>query len=341
MTANQVRGVLNAARARVEETVARLLARGPEDLAPLLRYHLGYGPGPGGIPPGSGGKRVRAALCLLSCEAVGGEAERAVPLAAALELVHGFTLLHDDIADGDETRRGQPTVWRLWGVGQALTAGDAMFALANLALFEPAPGLSPEVAHGLLRGLNEAIFAVCEGQSRDLAFEAKSDVGVADYLEMIRLKTAALISAATELGARAGGGTAPQVEALSQFGLQLGLAFQIRDDVLGLWGEAGEVGKPVGSDLQHNKRSLPVLLALSPDSPLATELSARLPAGLNSEEAAEVAGRMERAGIRRQCEEMARERLEAARRALHSCPLREDAAASLEALARYVVERSQ
>ena len=341
MCAAQPQSVIARYRSLVDAAVRRGLdARGDTELYRMLRYHLGLDPAPNGSPPGSGGKRIRGVLCLLACEAVGGETADASPAAAALELVHGFTLLHDDIADRDETRRGAVTVWKLWGVGQAIAAGDAMFALANLAL----GGLTTSTATiaNVLLALNEATLRLCEGQASDLAYEGRAELTVDDYLTMIGAKTGALFSATTAIGAEVGGGSLCQVEALRRFGQEIGLAFQVHDDELGLWGAEPELGKAVGSDLRRNKRSLPILRALSLDHPVAERLARSLAAGVGSNvEAAELAAEMEAAGVRNYCAQMAHAHLDHALAALDSVPLRDGPASDLRLLARYLVQRRE
>jgi geranylgeranyl diphosphate synthase type I len=317
MTAEQTaQGILARCRPLVEAEIRSLLAdRSDALLYQLLRYHLGYADAQGRPIAASGGKGVRSALCLLACEAAGGQPARAAPAGAALELVHGFTLLHDDIADHDVTRRGRPTVWSLWGVGQAITAGDAMYALANLAVGHlDRLHLSPETAAGVLQELNRAVLEVCEGQQLDLCYQGRDDLDYADYLKMIGPKTASLFGAACGMGAHIGGADQETVVALRGFGSAIGLVYQIRDDALGIWGDPRELGKPVGSDLRQNKRTLPITLALSTAQP---DLRQRVLAGLSGgiadgQGVAALAASMEEAGIRADCERIASELLTAA-----------------------------
>lgn len=232
----------------------------------MLRYHLGwedrdFRPVAGPQPTG---KRIRPVLCLLCCQACGGDWERALPAAAAVELVHNFSLIHDDIEDGDSTRRGRPTVWSVWGVPQALNAGDTLFTLAHLALFRLADrGMPPETVLSTLRVLLTACLRLTEGQFLDLRFEREDGVSVEDYLFMIARKTAELLSAACELGALVADAPADIRARLRAFGYHAGIAFQIQDDILGIWGDPAVTGKPVGSDLRRGKKTFPVLYALS------------------------------------------------------------------------------
>ncbi|MFN3763642.1 MAG: polyprenyl synthetase family protein [Anaerolineae bacterium] len=206
---------------------------------------------------------MRPVLCLLCCEACGGDWEQALPAAAAVELVHNFSLIHDDIEDGDSTRRGRPTVWSVWGVPQALNAGDTLFTLAHLALFRLTDrALPPATVLSALQILLTACLRLTEGQFLDLRFEGQDEVSVEDYLFMVARKTAELLSAACELGALIAGAPADVLGRLRAFGYHAGIAFQIQDDILGIWGDPAVTGKPVGSDLRRGKKTFPVLYAL-------------------------------------------------------------------------------
>lgn len=209
------------------------------------------------------GKLLRPRLCLLACRAVGGDPRQALPVAAGIQLVHDFSLIHDDIEDNSETRRGRATVWTLWGLAQGINTGDGMLIVAHLSLHRLVDtGVAPAVALDVLRRFDETILRVCEGQFLDLSYEGKLEISEDDYLAMISRKTAALIAAATGLGALVGGADAASTEALFAFGQALGMAFQIQDDVLGIWGDPTVTGKPFAADLQRRKLSLPVIHAL-------------------------------------------------------------------------------
>jgi geranylgeranyl diphosphate synthase type I len=337
------RAILDRCRPLVDAEIGAVLGGRPDlPLYQMLRYHLGLAGAPDGSPPPSTGKRVRSTLCLLACQAGGGKVEWAVPAAAAIELLHSFTLLHDDIADRDETRRGRPTVWRLWGVAQAITAGDAIYALAGLALSRlDQAQVPPAAAVSVWRELTEAALGVCEGQQLDLAYEGRADLSVDDYLTMIALKTAALISASTGIGARVAGAPEETAAALRSFGHHLGLAYQIQDDVLGIWGDPDRLGKPVGSDLARNKRTLPVIHFLSRSEPAQRGVAARLAAGLTGDEIVELAVQMQEAGSRAFCERLAQESLQRALDQLQPCHLEPEAAADLRRLTAYLMEREQ
>lgn len=228
-------------------------------VAEMIAHHMGWGE-----PPTAGkGKRLRPLITLLSCDAAGGHWRDSLPIAASLELVHNFSLIHDDIEDASETRRGRPTVWKQWGVEQAINTGDTLFIISRLAAYRMMnTGLSAESMIRLLKLVDQACLALSKGQYQDLAFEDADSVSEAAYLEMIAGKTAALLSASSEAGAITAGAPPEVVESYRSFGFHLGLAFQILDDILGIWGSAANTGKPVGDDLRSRKKSLPVVLGM-------------------------------------------------------------------------------
>ncbi len=236
--------------------------------APLLtgmaRYHLGWVSSsfePVSQETIDRGKRIRPLVALLSCAAVGGDPARAAPLAAAIELLHNFTLIHDDIQDQSPTRRHRPTVWSLWGSSQAINAGDALFASAHLALYRLREGGVPDdLALRLAEAFDRTTIAIVRGQVLDLQFEGRDDVTPADYHRMIAGKTAAIVRFAAWGGALAGGASEPVADGFAAFGLALGLGFQVRDDLLGIWGEAEATGKAAADDIRRRKQSLPILI---------------------------------------------------------------------------------
>ncbi len=337
--------ILARFREAVDAEILRALEQRPQTpLYEMIRYHLGLGHSGDGTSAVASGKRVRAALCCLSCEGVGGAAEAAAPAAAAVELIHSFTLLHDDVADGDATRRGRATVWKRWGVAQAITAGDALFSLADLVAAKLTErGVSAGETLAVLGELHAATLALCEGQQMDIAYEGRGDIAVDDYLAMVARKTGALMAAACGVGARVGGGPLESATALREFGQELGVAFQITDDVLGIWGTLSDLGKPVGSDLKRNKRSLPIVHALSVASEAErASLAAQLAEGVTlDEEAARIAARMQALGSRTFCEETAQRFLERGLTALDRAGLQREPREQLGAVAAYLTERTQ
>ena len=231
-------------------TDRRLLRVRPAPGAARLREGCRYG-------LAGGGKRVRSVLLILSCEAVGGTVAHALNAAAAVEILHNFTLVHDDIMDNADARRGRPTVHRKWSVNDALLVGDELLGAAYEALLE-----TPGFAHrNLGRVLTQGLLDVCEGQALDLEFEGRTDVSVKEYFRMIGKKTGSLIAAAAELGGLVGGGTHLQVAALRRFGLRLGRAFQVQDDLLDVIGDPRDFGKTIGGDILEGKQTYLLLRA--------------------------------------------------------------------------------
>jgi geranylgeranyl diphosphate synthase, type I len=250
---------------RVE--LARGISEGAGTFGGMLEYHLGWrderlDPLP---TPAPAGKRLRPALALLVCQAVSGSIEPARPAAVAIELIHNFSLVHDDIQDRGELRRHRPAVWTLWGAEQGINAGDALFALAQVALLrEPS---APAAAMGA--ELNRTCVLLAEGQYLDIAFQRGTlPVTLEAYQAMITRKTAVLFACAARLGAMAAAAVPEVQAAYASFGLELGIAFQEQDDILGVWGKTEDTGKPPAADVVERKRGLPAVVALSrPDAP--------------------------------------------------------------------------
>jgi len=253
--------MLEAVEDQLRQVVARANGSGLEEMHHMLAYHLGWEGEASGR--GARGKRVRPLLLLLVCAAAGGDWRRALPGAAAVELVHNFSLIHDDIQDNSPLRRGRTTVWKKWGIPQAINAGDAMFTLAQLAVIELEKTTSPGVALKAVQILNETCLQLTQGQYLDMHYEARGDLNLDAYWPMVSGKTAALLSACTQIGALAAGAEPGTVSAYRQFGRSLGLAFQAEDDLLGMWGEPALTGKSTESDLVQGKKTLPVLYGLS------------------------------------------------------------------------------
>lgn len=260
----------------VEGALREALAVPHPTLAPfygMMQYHLGWlDRDLRENPSYKRGKRLRPLLTLLSCEAAGGEVRQALPAAVAVELVHNFSLVHDDIEDRSELRRHRESVWRLWGDAHAINVGDGLFALARLHLGRLLDTGIPAVrVASVFHVLDAACIALTEGQFLDMQFERTDSVSLDDYFWMIRGKTASLIACACEMGAMVGTDDVSIVKALHDFGYNLGMAFQIADDILGIWGEPGVTGKPAGDDILSRKKTLPIVYALEagqqPNSP--------------------------------------------------------------------------
>ena len=250
------------------ETEMRAVLAGSEEATTahygMMQYHMGWVDANFAPSVLNAGKRLRPILCLLACAEVGGQTSSALPAAAAIEILHNFSLVHDDIEDGDEARRHRATVWKLWGVPLAINVGDGMFALAFAAMQRLSTcGVPPPAVLAALDVFTRTTIALTEGQYLDMSFEQRTDVSVDEYLRMIGGKTAALVGASVAIGAYIGGAGPEQAKYLQRFGQEIGLAFQIQDDVLGIWGDPGVTGKAAGNDVLRKKKSLPMLHTLN------------------------------------------------------------------------------
>lgn len=257
MLTDLIERFLPAIDAELLREVSNPLFQSYPGLESIFRYHLG-------LEDGSvQGKRIRPLIVLLSAGSVGADWRCALPSAAAVELLHNFSLIHDDIEDGSSLRRGRETVWMKWGAPLAINAGDAMFTLAFSALLRLNENVNPEAVLRSVQVLAETSLRLTGGQHLDIALESGRAIEMDVYWEMVSAKTAALLSACGQLGAIAGQAKPQQEYCLAQFGYYLGLAFQAWDDWLGIWGNASEMGKSNESDLVAGKKTLPVVFALS------------------------------------------------------------------------------
>lgn len=267
MTAHSLPRFLGEWLPQLEAELQRALDNDEAALAShygMLRYHMGWVNARFEPDPVPGGKRLRPVLTLLACAETGGRPEQALPAAAAIELLHNFSLIHDDIEDGDAVRRHRATVWTLWGMPQAVNAGDSLFALAFAAMQRLGEcGVDAGATLAALNLFTRTCVALTEGQHLDMRFEDRSDVKVEEYMRMIEGKTAALIGASAATGALVAGAPTDTAEALWRFGRDLGLAFQIQDDILGIWGDPALTGKAAGNDILRRKKSLPMLYTLN------------------------------------------------------------------------------
>jgi geranylgeranyl diphosphate synthase type I len=336
MTATIPVGV-ETARDLVGPAIAAALDRLSPDVRVVAAYHLGLADADGRpAPPGSAGKALRPALAVLSARAAGTEPERGVPAAAAVEFVHNFSLLHDDIMDGDTERRHRPTAWTVFGVGAAILAGDALLQLAHDLLLEgPVP-------QGLwaTRCLSAAVQRLIAGQGADLAFERRRDVTLEQCRQMAADKTAALMACACSIGAIYAGAPAVAM-GLAEFGAHVGLAFQLTDDLLGIWGAPEVTGKPVMSDLRARKKSLPIVAALTSQTAPGRELAELLarPEPLTENQLVQAAGLVEAAGGREWAEAEADSALAAAGKRLAETEMPADIQAEFTGIAEFITAR--
>lgn len=331
---------------RCRELVAPALTEAIGGLHPWVAEMAGYALGRcevGGAPATHRqGKGVRQALAVLGAEAAGSSAEAGVPGAVAVELLHTFSLLHDDIMDGDEMRRQRETVWKAYGTGPAVLAGDALFALAVETLAD-----SRNVHSGTaVRHLAGALSDLVRGQAEDLLFEARPWTGPdavrpREYRSMAEHKTGALIGCAAALGAVLAGAPSPTVATLARAGRHLGVAFQAVDDLLGIWGDPEVTGKPVHSDLRRMKKTFPVLSALATNGPAARRLTALLTSSSPLDDAAvrHAAVLIEEAGGRSAALAEARHHLGIVNGCLDSVPLAPDAVADIRTLLPFLINR--
>ena len=316
-------------------------------LSDMLAHHLGWfehAVEAGALlDSGVMGKLVRPRLCLLSCRAIGGDEQAAVPAAAAVEMIHNYTLIHDDIEDRDEVRRGRPTLWKVYGEAQAINAGDYLHSLAYVTLMTNLAGakVDPERSLKALWALSIAGERLCAGQAHDIALQSREGVPEDEYLEMVTNKTGALMSAAASMGALLGGASNERAGAFGRFGEQLGVAFQIRDDILGIWGDPEKTGKPVGADLARKRCSYPVIWALArPEGPDRGAILAA-PRDSSPTALADAVAALERLGARARADQLAGEMHRQAWGALEGLELEPRAAEELRQFTESLTSRER
>jgi geranylgeranyl diphosphate synthase type I len=334
--------LLRRSRASVDPELRSAIASLPAAMRRIALYHFGWQHADGTPAAGNAGKAIRPALVLVSAAALGGPVARAaaVRAAAAVELVHNFTLLHDDVMDRDTTRRHRPTAWTVFGDADAILAGDALQALAlRLLAADPHPASAAAAAR-----LADCVMELCEGQHADTAMERRGpgEVTLEETLAMAEAKTGALLGCACALGALYAGAADEDVEALDAFGREAGLAFQLIDDIIGIWGDPGRTGKPAGADLAARKKSLPVVAALGSGTPEAAALAElyATPFVEGEEDLELTALAVERAGGRDWAQAQAADRMARAMDELARAVPEPEAAGGLLALAEFVTRRS-
>ena len=252
--------LISAIEAELQKQVSRLDSPRTKPFHEMLTYHMGWtGEGAG---PEATGKRIRPLLVLLTSSACGANWQFALPAAAAIELVHNFSLVHDDIQDNSSKRRGRDTAWVKWGAPMAINVGDALFVMSSQAIVDLKDSYPAEVVMKAAGILHNTCLDLTRGQFLDMSYEERNDLGVDDYWHMISGKTSALIAACCHIGALLGGADEEKQEVYRSYGHYLGLAFQVQDDILGIWGDEKVTGKSVASDLVEGKNSLPILAGL-------------------------------------------------------------------------------
>lgn len=332
--------LLDRTRTAVNPQLRSTVETLPGSMRRVAMYHFGWEHADGTPAAEHPGKAIRPALVLAATRALGAEEAGAVKAAAAVELAHNFTLLHDDIVDEDVTRRHRPTAWTVFGVPDALIAGDAMSALALRMLAEdPHPASAAASAR-----LAACIIELCAGQQADCAFERRAprEVSLDECLAMATAKTGALLGASCAIGALYAGAGDEEVAAMDAFGREAGLAFQLIDDLIGIWGDPERTGKPAGADLVAHKKSLPVVAALASGTPAGDELAELYARPVLDEAAVRAAAdAVERAGGRDWAQGQAAERMGRAVEHLAQAVPDPAAAGDMLALAEFVTRRTR
>lgn len=322
---------LPAIEEHLQGVVSRLLQDDQQEMHHMLAYHMGWeGPGAGSE---ARGKRIRPQLVLLVAASSNGQWQDALPAAAAVELLHNFSLIHDDIEDNSPLRRGRETLWYRWGIPLAINAGDAMFTLAFLSLIDLG---EPVISKQAMQILLNTSLHLTEGQHLDISYENRHDLVLEDYWPMISGKTAALLAACSELGALSAGVSVEKRQAYRRFGHNLGLAFQAQDDLLGIWGDSMLTGKSAESDLVTGKKSLPVLYGLGQKSAFAARWSL---GAITMDEVTEIAQLLESEGARAYTEEQVQKLTTEALKALDNAKPGGEAATALRDLADRLLKR--
>ncbi|MFF1779470.1 family 2 encapsulin nanocompartment cargo protein polyprenyl transferase [Streptomyces virginiae] len=333
--------LLERTREAVDPQLRRTVESLPGQMRRVAMYHFGWEREDGSPAAGGAGKAIRPALVLAAAQALrgpgAGPVEEAVRAAAAVELAHNFTLLHDDIIDKDVRRRGRPTAWTVFGTPDAIITGDAMMALALRLLAEdPHPAAAAASAR-----LAACIIELCAGQQADCAFEQRPEVSLDECLAMATAKTGALLGCACALGALYAGAGPDEVDAMDAFGREAGLAFQLIDDLIGIWGDPGHTGKPAGADLIARKKSLPVVAALTSGTAAGKELAELYAGPMTGDDVRRAADAVDRAGGRDWAQAQAADRMGRAVQQLSRAVPDLGAAGGLLALAEFVTRRTR
>ncbi len=327
---------LDRFRSVIDEAIFRVLKDRPGPLFDMMRHHLGWEDG----ALTQGGKYLRPTLALVTAEACGGNWKDALPAAVGLELLHNFSLIHDDIQDESSYRRNRPTVWSRWGASQAINAGDAMHALSQLVVLRMLEdGAPPHSVLHAVRMLDETCLALCEGQTVDIEFESRIDVTADDYKRMIGNKTAEAFRCALEIGSAFAGGSVEQGRQLGEAAYEMGVAFQIHDDVLDIWG--GEIiGKETALDIRDGKKSLPVVFGLmQADSPEAKRLRDMYENGFGPDAVGDIVALLESLGAREFCAAEAASHWAKAQKMIEAAGLPDDGATTLIEIGDYLIGR--
>ncbi|MFD5429510.1 polyprenyl synthetase family protein [Streptomyces sp. NPDC127084] len=300
-----VPGVIERARVFVRPALAQAVARFPSGLERVAGYYFGWWDADGTPVAGRGSRSLQACMAMLAAEATGADAEVALPGAVAVELIHNFSLLHDDIIDGDDIRRDRPTAWVVYGTGSSVLSGDALWAAALDSLLA-VEGPAGRLAVG---ELNNALTRMIHAVAREADFDSGASVAIDDYLSVCEGKGGALLGSAAVIGTVLAGAPAAQAEALREAAHKAGTAWQAANDLENIWGDTALVGKPGFQDLRSRKRTLPVIAALQSGHPAAEELACLLKGDLDDTDLVRAAHLIDAAGGRTYAQEVAREHL--------------------------------
>ncbi len=328
--------VLEAHRDELESALKAAVGAGGDPLTAACRYVLGW-EDERGSPVARGGKRIRPALCLFAAEAFGGPIDEALPGAVAIELVHNFSLVHDEIQDKDEQRHGHATIWARMGEAQAINVGDFLYTRAFRALTSGAGDAGRRLR--ALELLNDAVQRMITGQWFDIEFETRDRVSVDEYLEMVAGKTGALLSAPLEIGAILAGVDPERAALVGRWGALVGAAFQAQDDYLGIWGNPNQTGKSNTNDIARRKKTLPIVHALGDADFGAVVAKVYRQPAISDQDIAAVVTALDSAGSAEYCRERARSQAHEADVVLDTLGLDDAARAQFRAIARYLVDR--
>ncbi len=345
--ASDAKAILGRLRPPVDEELRTIIGLRPEvsSLYRLMQYHMRWldydkDTGEFTVSTAPGGKRFRPIMCLLTTSALGGDIDTAIPVGASLELIHNFSLIFDDIQDNDELRRFRPTIWAVIGKPRALNIGGGMHGLVNVSSLRLRDkGVPADTILEIMEMLSSSILELFEGQEMDLSFEERDDVTVDEYVTMVGKKTAALVEASCATGAMLATDDKEKVDQLATFGRSIGIAFQIQDDVLGIWKDPKKMGTPLGSDIRNHKKSLPVLYALNNANKKDRKLilTAYHKEQMSDEDVKAVMDVMERCGAREHAESVAEDYAKKGMAALDAADLPDDA--ELRTIARFLIHR--
>lgn len=343
MTSSSVQTLLGQYAEAIDEQIETILYDGAPYVADMNSYFFGWlDESFNRVESANKGKRLRPIMTLLACEALTGDYAPALPLAAVVEIIHNYSLIHDDIADRDEERRGRPTLWKIWGDGLAINAGDALYTLAYKTILNMQRPSQQVIA--MQNVVVDTAIALAKGQHYDITFERQVEVDEQMYLDMIGGKTAALIAAALRLGAMAGTEDAAVIDAYTEFGRHLGLAFQIQDDFLNIWVDAETTGKPQHSDLRNKKKSLPVTYAFGrvdgEDKARMRAIYGDIESDMSEDDIAFMLDVFHRINARTYTEELAKHHTDSALAALDRTGVQSPAQANLRALAHMLIQRT-